>query len=912
MFRIFHPFPVTPRSLIAVLSLACATACGNGATAVEGTGGSDVDAVSQQDIGTDQDVASDTLGSDTGDTADTLGSDGSDASSGTDDATPGTDGSSGDIDVVWATDGDAGSTPDDYKELLVKILGPSGRDWAQNEGASAALSGVAWGNPDKIQWVSVNGTKGDICGVGATPACQEFWQSDILALDQGDNTLTVTATKGAATASDDIHITYNPLFSFDGPPKIAPNAIFVGESAMLVVGMSVPGAANSSVVDASTIQLIEVDETGKTIQEYSVLQDNGNGGNCDDAQKDSVYSTCLTLSATAPKTFRFRVRATVNVTLSGSKVTTYQALSPVAEVDAVVRFSQTECSEIVSLQKKVEDGYTAATAAGTDAATARAAALATLQADATVAEAAATDGGNVWIRYKSGRLGALNLANKGLRGAGGPPVNSGAALPTHAVGTRRALALAPSSAEFAATGGDEAVDAANALNAKQCPPFAVDSYADNAALLRYYRDASSYGIVAITGHGDNLFLTMDTAAKQALAWEHLGSQEVIWSGEAVDCSALSVSTGTCNQASTGCKPTETCIKTSMSGGVCVDYTQADIMTGRVVIGDSSYGFLPAFVRRHSPESFPASIVYLGACRSMYNGSMALQFIAAGAAAVIGYSDYIAASYAYAKGWGVFDGLINSGLSVLQAIVPGDDPAHPGARLRMYGDSAANANDSNLINPSWDTGNITGWKPIGDGRVISRLGETVPVGGKFMGIVSTGLGFTTENGSLEQPFCVDKNKQQLCFFWKFYSEEFIEWCGSAFMDEFRATLTADSGQITMTDVWIDALCPYDCGGTCADGKSCTTGFPCGSGACTPKTPCDPGSPTCACGQQWKTLTPADVSFDQGDVWMVPWQKTCTDVSALSGIDKKVNLKFFATDKGDSIYDTAVLLDEVTVE
>ncbi len=883
--------PAHALAAAAALAFACASGCSGNST-VDGTGanGADSDATSGVDTGTDQDAAADTT-----DLPDTIGGDASDiAKDDSGDSTAGTDGTIGsDTDVAWQKDGDAATQPDEYKELLIKILGPSGRDWAQNEGASAALSGVAWGHPEKIEWSAANGTKGVVCGAGsAQPVCEEFWQSDILTLDQGDNTVTVTATKGAQTAADSIHLTYNPLFSFDGPPIISPNAIFVGESSKLVVAMPVPGAAAAgSVVDASTIQLVEVDETGKPIQDYDKLQDNGNGGNCDDAQKDSVYSACLTLTASAPKIYRFRVRATVSVKLSGSAVTTYQALSPVAEVDAVAHFSQSECSAIVGLQKKVSGDYKTATGGGTPAATAQAAALAAVQADATVAEAGTTDGGNIWIRYKTGRVGALNLASKGLRGAGGPPSGDGAALPTHSVGTRRALALAPFAAEFAATGGDEAAQAGAALKAKQCPPFAVDSYSDNAALLKYYRQMATYGVIAITGHGDSMFLTMDADAKKALTWEHLGSQEVIWSGENVDCSALSANSGSCDQSSNGCKPTETCVKTSMSGGVCVDYTQADIMTGRVVVGDSTYGFLPAFVRRHSPEKFPASIVYLGACRSMYNGSMALQFIAAGAAAVIGYSDYVNADYAYLKGWGLFDGLINNGLSVLQAIVPGEDPAHAGAHMRLYGDSAANTKDANLINPSWDTGKVTGWKPVGDGRVVSRLGETVPVAGKFMGIISTGLGFTTENGSLEQPFCVDKNKQNLCFFWKFYSEEFIEWCGSSYMDEFRATLTADSGQITMTDVWIDQLCPYDCGG---------------------KSPCDPGSAACKCGQQWKTLTQADVSFDQGGVWMTPWQKTCTDVSGLSGIDKKVNLKFFATDKGDSIYDTVILLDEVTVD
>jgi len=37
-----------------------------------------------------------------------------------------------------------------------------------------------------------------------------------------------------------------------------------------------------------------------------------------------------------------------------------------------------------------------------------------------------------------------------------------------------------------------------------------------------------------------------------------------------------------------------------------------------------------------------------------------------------------------------------------------------------------------------------------------------------------------------------------------------------------------------------------------------------------------------------------------------------VSPLAGSKKKVELQFFATDKGDSIFDTVILIDEVTVK
>ncbi len=835
---------------------------------------------------------------------------------------------------------------DDFKELLVKILTPSGRDWTQNEGEKVQLAGIAFGGADSVKWSCFDGkntTTGDAAG-------GTYWTSSIVTLTPGDNLITVTATKGETTASDSVHIVYNPLFSFDDAPSVSPAVLFVNESGKLVVHMSIKEATadvgQKSIIDPSSIKLIEVDSFGSALPASAgtALQDTGNGGNCDDVQKDSVFSTCLSISKSVVGSIYFRVTATATIGIPPN-MKSYTVSSPLATVDVVPHFDKNECNGIVNLQKKVKSDYSASLAADGPK-KAQAAAIAALVADSSVAQAgpASGDGFGVWVRYKTGRIGALNLAPADTRGGGdgpsaAPPPDSNADTLTFSVGTRRALAVAPfnqqfksgkcilkppspatcapecgpgticakDSCEFISTlcsppcadaqvcitaTDDEAEMAGAGLAARECPPFVVDAAAGSQAYLKYYRELSSYGVVAISGHGDVFFGDMDVTAKKALDWEHLGAQEVIWSGETVNCDAMSTSTKNCDKNGGGCDAGQSCVKTSMNGGVCVDHTQADIMKGRVVIGDSTYGITPAFLARHNVDALPQSIIYLGACRTMYNGSLAVQLFGAGAAAVVGYSGYVSNAFAFSHGWHLFDGLINKHQSVLQALNSQDEDPLYGSKMRMLGNSKANCNDANLINPSWDKGGkLTGWKPIGDGRVISRLGLTTPVGGKYMGIISTGLGFTTDSGSLEQPFCVASGATQLCYQWKFYSEEFIEYCGSAYMDRFAATLTDSGGsKITMTDVKIDQLCPYDCGG---------------------KTPCEAGSLQCKCGQQWKTLTNADLGFDQGGVWMTPWQKTCQDVSKLDP-KKKVTLKFFASDTGDSIFDTVILLDEVTVK
>ncbi|MGD6738470.1 hypothetical protein ACP5PY_19860 [Photobacterium leiognathi subsp. mandapamensis] len=59
-----------------------------------------------------------------------------------------------------------------------------------------------------------------------------------------------------------------------------------------------------------------------------------------------------------------------------------------------------------------------------------------------------------------------------------------------------------------------------------------------------------------------------------------------------------------------------------------------------------------------------------------------------------------------------------------------------------------------------------------------------------------------------------------------------------------------------------------------------------------------------------LVESDVTFDQGGVYNTQWIKEQLDISALA--NKRVNLKIEAVDKGDEIYDSAILIDNIVVE
>ena len=49
------------------------------------------------------------------------------------------------------------------------------------------------------------------------------------------------------------------------------------------------------------------------------------------------------------------------------------------------------------------------------------------------------------------------------------------------------------------------------------------------------------------------------------------------------------------------------------------------------------------------------------------------------------------------------------------------------------------------------------------------------------------------------------------------------------------------------------------------------------------------------------------FDQGDVYATGWQTQDIDISSYVG--KSVSLQFYSTDVGDSIYDSAILIDNI---
>ena len=265
---------------------------------------------------------------------------------------------------------------------------------------------------------------------------------------------------------------------------------------------------------------------------------------------------------------------------------------------------------------------------------------------------------------------------------------------------------------------------------------------------------------------------------------------------------------------------------------------------------------------------------------MSNGTLASVLYGLGAKAILGFRDYISNEEAYETALSWFEGMAYEEKTSGEAA-----DGIGGENSFLFGAASLSISNADVVNPSFESKDATGWQTDGDGRVVTGLGATIPVDGKYMGLISTGLGYTQEVGQIQQTFCLDSSITEVSFYWKFYSEEFLEFCGSSFQDAFTATLLSETGQVKVVDVAIDEVCPAtECGG-------------CGAAA----------------AQYGITLVPSDVSFDQGGVYHGQWVKGSANVAGLAGYDKgPVTFTYFTSDTGDSIYDTVILVDKLVFE
>ncbi|HYR85374.1 MAG TPA: choice-of-anchor L domain-containing protein [Terriglobia bacterium] len=182
----------------------------------------------------------------------------------------------------------------------------------------------------------------------------------------------------------------------------------------------------------------------------------------------------------------------------------------------------------------------------------------------------------------------------------------------------------------------------------------------------------------------------------------------------------------------------------------------------------------------------------------------------------------------------------------------------------------------IRNSGFERGDLTSWATSGAASAVRQLGPTStevvirPTEGQWMADINTGTGAVGGVGSsLKQTFKVPAGVRTLRVDFNFVSEEFPEFVGSEFDDSFRALITTPNGQTTFASVSVNASGGFQLIGDCL--------FPGGDNTC---------------GQTgWRTGT-VDLSAYAG---------TTTPIT--------VELLFSADDRGDNIYDTHVLIDNI---
>jgi hypothetical protein len=265
---------------------------------------------------------------------------------------------------------------------------------------------------------------------------------------------------------------------------------------------------------------------------------------------------------------------------------------------------------------------------------------------------------------------------------------------------------------------------------------------------------------------------------------------------------------------------------------------------------------------------PNSVVYFGACRSTYNDTMANAVIAAGASTYVGYSDYVAGSFAHLWGSDFWDKLLegkDTGESFTTGQVEAD--ANP-ARYDLRGLEYTHILPT-LVNGSFEYG-LSGWTAAGDARAIGSLGPLSPQDGSWMAIVSTGLGSQSDSdSSLTQRFCVPATATKLKLWYDVVSEEPHEFIGTQYDDVVELMLGPSGGTPTIfasESINVSAWSPI--GGIDFAGGDSTTYH-----------------------TVWRYLASVDLTALQG---------------------QEADIVIHTYDAGDSAYDTAVIVDSIEIE
>ena len=759
----------------------------------------------------------------------------------------------------------SGRFSSDKKSPELYLTNLSEDEWLNTNEDNVTLKGVVLDESD-IKDVTWKNQKGD---TGKATITGGEWVIQSIPLSVGDNQITVTATdSGGNTATSTINVVYNTDVLFSDL-TLSQDFIYKDEPTSEITTRGSVATSNSDGI--GKVHLYRVDN-GQNSQ-LSEMLDNGVVANGDDIPGDTVFSGIESFSSSSNDTIQLRIGATV-----GSSSTV--AFSGILEIKVLNKPTQDQISDIFDLNKEFSDRFEELKK-DNDAKAAAQLLVDELSKRSEIEVAGVAESGfGVWWKYKdTGILAGINNNPEGTKGkreearakqeqventasrvrglfdTSKSPIHFGVSQAQAAekkklqVKSTKALYLGPYFTEFGAD--DDYHKGWQVIKDSKCPECQTTEKKDGAVTVEDFKTLSQYGIVMISSHGDTWFNGSFAASCSAggcpASLSNGGGFVVTWTNQKVTAADI------------------------------LKYLP-DLVTYRLAMdaSDGTLAVMPPYISSYN-GSFPNSVIYVGTCRSTHNATMAAAYLAKGAKAYLGFSEYVLSEYAGNVGEEFFKSFKEKGKTVSEAFKDATDakgasdgggPGYAPAFFNLTGSPDLEMGGREIQNGSFEEG-LVGWQAEGDSRVINRLASLTPQDGKKMAIISTGLGSVNNSKSaLAQTICIVQGKLTLSFKYDFVSEEPLEYVGSQFDDNFTMTVTINGKKTVVVQKTINNSKWVKIGGINFAGGDSTTYH-----------------------TGWKTVT-----------------KDLGEVKA----DEKVEIEFRVGDKGDSIYDSAALIDAVKLE
>lgn len=338
------------------------------------------------------------------------------------------------------------------------------------------------------------------------------------------------------------------------------------------------------------------------------------------------------------------------------------------------------------------------------------------------------------------------------------PSGNVSSLSTNIIKSNQALILDPFRRQFEPS-GDEGDEANNIEMTLKAAGFVVTRKENDQVTIDDFKSLDKYGVIALVSHGARV----DVLSQAAIGNSRYFNNPDRARGRVV------VVTGV------------------VADDKNIETYKVDLAFRRLIItevrGVNYLAITPSFINTYTPNPLPNSLIYVSACDSTYNESLAKTFIEKGAGAFVGYSRVVDTNFADLHGRAMFNALVADRTT---GEIPGINVNRDfgGALFRLSSQSATDLTiNIGLRNGTFEIDNLSGWVKQGNARAVTSLGPLSAFQGEDMAFIST----ASSSSSISQKFFVPANAKNLNFSYNLVSEEPSEYVGTMFDDQFDVLL-----------------------------------------------------------------------------------------------------------------------------